>query len=69
MWHDSTQQLLQMSGYGEHWGVTQLWPLMILPLAILPWLLRGQMSFPHPALQGLPEDALSAWLDRVWKMV
>ena len=68
MWHDGTQQVLLATGYGEHWGLTQLWPLLLLPLAMLPWLLQGQQSFAHPALQGLPEDPLSAWLDRLWKI-
>lgn len=68
MWSEAAQPWLLASGYGEHWGLTQGWPLILLPLAILPWVLHGQMNFPHPALQGLPEDALSAWLDKLWKI-
>ncbi|HSI45340.1 MAG TPA: vWA domain-containing protein [Methylophilus sp.] len=68
MWEQGAQTALQASGFGEHWGLTHVWPLLLLPLAILPWILRGQMNFPHPALQGLPEDPLSAWLDRLWKV-
>lgn len=67
MWRDGAQSLMQVSGYGEYWGLSQLWPLLLLPLAVLPWVLRGQMNFPHPALQGLPEDPLSVWLERAWK--
>lgn len=68
MWEQGAQTVLQVSGFGEHWGLTHVWPLLLLPLAVLPWVLRGQMNFPHPALQGLPEDPLSAWLDRLWKV-
>lgn len=67
MWEEGAQTVLVASGFNEHWGLTDFWPLLLLPLAILPWVLRGQMNFPHPALQGLPTDSLSAWLDRVWK--
>lgn len=68
MWEDSVQTALLVTGFGEHWGLTQRWSLLLLPLAVLPWLLRGQKNFPHPALQGLPQDPLSIWLDRWWKM-
>lgn len=68
MWSERVQTLLLALGLGEHWGLAQAWPLMLLPLAVLPWLFTGQLNFPHPALQGLPEDPLSTWLDRVWKM-
>jgi mxaC protein len=69
MWlEENTQRLLLASGFGEHWGLVQLWPLMLLPLAVLPWVLQWQLNFPHPALQGLPDDPLSVWLERVWKI-
>ncbi|MFD1123526.1 VWA domain-containing protein [Methylophilus flavus] len=68
MWQEGAQTLLLASGFNEHWGLADFWPLLLLPLAVLPWVLRGQMNFPHPALQGLPSDPLSAWLDRVWKI-
>ena len=68
MWLESVYEAWLASGYGEYWGMTHVWPLSLLPLAILPWVLHGQMSFPHPALQGLPEDPLSVWLERVWKI-
>jgi mxaC protein len=67
MWEADAQTVLLASGFNEHWGLTEMWPLVLLPLAVLPWVLRGQMNFPHPALQGLPQDPLSAWLDRLWK--
>lgn len=68
MWNDSAQAILQASGFGEQWGLAHIWPLILLPLAVLPWILHGQMNFPHPALQGLPEDPLSVWLERIWKI-
>jgi mxaC protein len=56
------------AGFGDDWGLANLWPLILLPLAVLPWILHGQMNFAHPALQGLPADPLSVWLDRTWKI-
>jgi mxaC protein len=68
MWQEGAQTLLLASGFNEHWGLADFWSLLLLPLAVLPWVLRGQMNFPHPALRGLPSDPLSAWLDRVWRI-
>lgn len=68
MWNEGAQAVLMAAGVGEYWGLANLWPLLLLPLAVLPWVLHGQMNFPHPALQGLPADTLSVWLDRAWKM-
>lgn len=68
MWEAGAQTVWLATGAGEHWGLTSVWPFLLLPLSILPWVLSGQMNFPHPALQGLPEDPLSAWLDRLWKI-
>lgn len=67
MW-EVAQTVSLASGFNEHWGLTDFWPLLLLPLAVLPWVLRGQFTFPHPALQGLPADPLSVWLDRGWKI-
>lgn len=67
MWHDIAQQGWLASGYGEHWGLAHGWPLLLLPLALLPWRWQGWMHFAHPALQGLPVDPLSVWLERLWK--
>ncbi|MFQ6333383.1 vWA domain-containing protein [Methylophilus sp. 3sh_L] len=68
MWQAWEQSLINASGWGETWGLTQLWPLLLLPLTVLPWCLRGQRHFKHPALQGLPIDPLSVWLERSWKI-
>ncbi|HEY0907407.1 MAG TPA: vWA domain-containing protein [Methylophilus sp.] len=68
MWQAWAQSLITASGWGETWGLTHLWPLLLLPLALLPWCLRGQRHFKHPALQGLPTDPLSVWLERAWKI-
>jgi mxaC protein len=68
MWQAWGQSVITWSGLGESWGLTHVWPLLLLPLAVLPWCLRGQRHFKHPALQGLPEDPLSVWLERSWKI-
>lgn len=68
MWHEGAQAVLMAAGFGDDWGLANLWPLILLPLAVLPWILHGQMNFAHPALQGLPADPLSVWLDRTWKI-
>jgi mxaC protein len=67
MWQAWIQPLWLATGYGEWWALSQWWPLLLLPLALLPWVLQGQMHALHPALQGLPEDPLSVWLERLWK--
>lgn len=41
--------------------------LLLLPLALLPWLLRGHAQFAYPAIGNLPTDALSLWLERFWR--
>lgn len=68
MWHEGAQAVLMAASFGDDWGLANLWPLILLPLAVLPWILHGQMNFAHPALQGLPADPLSVWLDRTWKI-
>lgn len=68
MWFTWAQPLISVIGYGTAWGLSQHWPLLLLPLAGLPWMLRGQPHWLHPALQGLPQDPLSVWLERAWKI-
>lgn len=68
MWQAWGQSVITWSGLGESWGLTHVWPLLLLPLTVLPWCMRGQRHFKHPALQGLPEDPLSVWLERAWKI-
>lgn len=68
MWQDATTALAAALGWEQQWGLTRLWPLLLLPCAIWPWCLRGQTYFKHPALQGLPADPLSRWLERGWKL-
>lgn len=41
--------------------------LLLLPLALLPLLLRGHAEFPYPAIANLPMDTLSLWLERAWR--
>lgn len=62
------QTTLDWTGYGTSWGLQQAWPCLLLPLALLPWCLRGQRAMPHPYLAGLPEDRLSVWLERSWRL-
>lgn len=45
-------------------GFLQPWLLMLLPLAVLPWLRRGQTALPHASLLLIPEDPLSTAVDR-----
>ncbi|WP_029146903.1 VWA domain-containing protein [Methylophilus sp. 5] len=68
MWSAWGQSLSSATGLGTYWGISQGWPLLLLPLALLPWVLRGQQYLLHPALQGLPQDPLSVWLERTWKI-
>lgn len=42
--------------------------LYLLPLAFLLLLLRRYVAFSHPAIQYLPQDALSVWLARIWRV-
>ncbi len=67
MWQAWIQPLWLATGDGEWWALSQWWPLLLLPLALLPWVLQGQMHALHPALLGLPKDPLSVWLERLWK--
>ena len=48
-------------------GFESPWLLMLLPLALLPVFLRGHEAFPYPAIERLPADALSRWLERLWR--
>lgn len=48
-------------------GFSQPWMLLLLPLALLPLLLRGQPAFAYPSLQRLPVDGLSRWLEYSWR--
>lgn len=41
--------------------------LYLLPIALVPLLLRQYVAFPHPAIQYLPQDTLSIWLARMWR--
>ena len=40
-------------------GLLHPWLLMLLPLAVLPWVRRGQTALPHASLLLIPEDPLS----------
>lgn len=46
----------------------QVFPLVLLPLALFPLLLKGYVAFPHPAIASMPEDLLSIWIERVWRV-
>lgn len=45
-----------------------IWPLYLFPLALLPFILRGYKAFAHPSVAMLPEDALSVWVARTWRV-
>ncbi|MFM8444096.1 MAG: vWA domain-containing protein [Methylococcus sp.] len=45
-------------------GLLHPWLLMLLPLAVLPWVRRGQTALPHASLLLIPEDPLSTAVDR-----
>lgn len=42
--------------------------LFALLLALLPLLTRGQAAFAYPSIAALPEDALSVWVARLWRL-
>jgi mxaC protein len=45
-------------------GFAEPWALLLMAAALLPWLRRGQTSLAYSSLALLPEDPLSAWIDR-----
>lgn len=47
--------------------ITHAWPILLLPLALLPLVLKGYVAFSHPSIASLPEDLLSVWLARIWR--
>ncbi len=55
------------TGFGNL-HVNQTWPLLLLPLALLPLLLKNYLAFAHPSIANMPEDPLSIWLARLWRI-
>ncbi|CAG0997739.1 mxaC protein [Methylophilaceae bacterium] len=45
------------------------WFLALLLLALVPLLVRGHSAFRYPSIARLPEDALSLWLERLWRIL
>lgn len=46
----------------------QVFPLLLLPIALLPLFLKGYVAFPHPAIASMHEDLVSIWIERVWRV-
>ncbi|HOY87361.1 MAG: vWA domain-containing protein [Methylotenera sp.] len=40
----------------------------LLPLALLPLIVRSQAAFDYPSIIRLPVDPISTWLDRLWRV-
>ncbi|MFM8333765.1 MAG: vWA domain-containing protein [Candidatus Methylumidiphilus sp.] len=45
-------------------GFAQAWALLLIPLAGIPLLRSGQKTLTYSSLTALPDDPLSAWIDR-----
>lgn len=55
------------SSFLRHMGFANPAWLYLLPIALIPLLLRRYVAFPHPAIHYLPQDSLSIWIARVWR--
>lgn len=51
----------------ENFGVATPIFLLLLPLALIPLLIRGHAAFAYPSIANLPLDPLSKWLERCWR--
>lgn len=49
--------------------VDQPWALALALLALVPLLVRGFAAFSYPAVVRLPQDVLSIWLERLWRIL
>lgn len=67
MWTDARVENWLVN-FTNQLGWEQSWPFYLLPLALLPLFLRGYHAFSHPAVQHFPEDAVSRWLSRLWRI-
>lgn len=49
-------------------GFAEPWALLLTVTAVLPWLRRGQDTLAYSAVALIPEDPLSAWIDRLLRL-
>lgn len=49
--------------------VGQPWYLLWSLLALFPLLMKNYPAFPYPSLARLPVDALSVWIERLWRLL
>lgn len=65
---DNVWELLVQAAFWQDWRLTRLWPLWLLPVALLPMWLKGFAAFAHPSVQRMPVDPLSVWLASAWRI-
>lgn len=65
---DKMSTVLGGIGLAE-WHVASTWPLLLFPLAFLPFFYQRYKAFDHPSLTNLPEDVLSIWLAKLWRLL
>jgi mxaC protein len=46
----------------------EVWPLYLLPLALLPWLIKADAKFQYPSISMIPHDPFSIWVERIWRI-
>lgn len=65
--HPLFQTMLTAIGL-ESVHFTHVMPLLLLPLILLPLLLKKFSAFDHPAISFMPEDWVSRWVERAWRL-
>lgn len=58
-----------MSDFLANLTVDYVWVLIFVLLALVPLLMRGFTAFNYPAIVRLPQDKLSRWLERLWRVL
>lgn len=61
------RNLALVSFGSENLGLATPTFLLLLPLALLPLLIRGHSAFAYPSVANIPLDPLSKWLERCWR--
>ncbi|MDO8962037.1 MAG: vWA domain-containing protein [Methylophilus sp.] len=46
----------------------EVWPLYLVPLALLPWWIKADAQFQYPSISMIPHDPFSVWVERVWRI-
>jgi len=57
-----------MIGLFNEFQITEVWPLYLLPLVLLPWLVKTEGEFQYPSIYMIPEDPFSVWIERIWRI-